>query len=314
MKFITPVLTAMLALACGNGVAAPSPELPRAVTINGVEFVLIPGGEVWFPAPHLDPVTGNNAGSGMRELRLKTHTYYLARYEARASDFLRFITKAASSAAKGYESPPRQVAANGARDGCGVRKDARGYYLVAPERDLPVTHLSWDLANEFATWMGFRLPSEVEWVRAFRGDDKRVFPWGNDYPDDTYAAFQEGATLCNVQPVTAYEKGASPYGVQNMAGNVFEYVADWFNIKHYNQLRDGDINPVAREPQTVEGDPKPYRVLRGGRWASGPSELSIYGNRDSRATDEPFICYGVRFAVDADTVRKHLAAGTATAH
>lgn len=311
MKRIARILFAVTTLAHGTAWGGPI-DLPREVTVNGVEFMLIPGGSVWVPVPHLDPATGYARDSGMRELQLRTESYYLAKYEARASDFLRFVMKAKPEIRKDYETPPKNVTGSGAVDGCGVRKDARGYYLVAPEKDLPVTHLSWNLANEFATWMGFRLPTEVEWVRAFRGDDKRVFPWGDDYPDDTYAAFQEGATTCNVQPVTAYEKGASPYGVQNMAGNVFEYVADWYNPSHYNRLKDGDLNPVAREPHTVEGDPKTYRVLRGGRWASGPSELSIYGNRDGRAANEPFICFGARFALDAESVRKHLAAGTAT--
>lgn len=310
MKYLLRIILAVTAFAGGHSQAADQP-LPKEVIINGVEFVLIPGGEVWFPVPHLDPVSGDALGNGLRELKLRTATYYLAKYEARARDFLRFVQLADPRARQDYEAPPKGVSGKGVDDGCGVRRNAKGYYLVAPDKDLPVTHLSWDLANEFATWMGFRLPTEVEWVRAFRGDDKRTFPWGNDYPDDTYAAFQEGATLCNVQPVTAYEKGASPFGVRNMAGNVFEYVADWYNPEYYNRLNNGEQNPVSRTPLRTKLEPKDYRVLRGGRWASGPSELSIYGNRDLRATNEPFICYGARFAIDVDTVRKHLTAGTA---
>lgn len=300
-------------MASGVALADPARELPREVVVNGVEFVLVTGGSVWFPVPHIDPKTGNMQGTGRRELSVRTDTFYIGKYEARARDFLRFMREGRPRFAAQYDAPGQQITGSGAADGCAVRKDeAGGYYLVAPEDDLPVTHLSWDLANEFAQWMGFRLPTEAEWVRAFRGDDKRIFPWGDEYPDDTYAAFQEGATLCNVRPVTAHPKGTSPFGAYNMAGNVFEYVADWFNVEHYNALRDGARNPVSRTPHVLTGEPKPYRVLRGGRWASGPGELEIYGNQDTRATSEPFICFGARFALDEAAVRRHLAAGTAT--
>lgn len=309
MKYLFGTLVALLAPL--TAAAADGSPLPREVMINGVEFVQIPEGDVWIPIPHIDPKSGESIDAGTREPLLHTRTYYLAKYEARARDFLRFIAQAEPAIQQMYDAPGKHIAGNGAEDGCGVRKAEGRYYLVSEQQDLPVTHLSWDVANAFAGWMGFRLPTEVEWVRAFRGNDKRIFPWGNEYPDDTYAAFQEGATECNVQTVTAYPKGQSPFGVYNMAGNVFEYVADWYNMSHYNALRDGDVNPVATTPETNNLYPVKSRVLRGGRWASSVSELSIYGNRDLRATGSPFICFGVRFALDASAVQRHLAAGTA---
>lgn len=312
MRPLTHLLVALLMTASATAQAAEQ-ALPREVSINNVEFVLIPGGTVAFPAPHQDPATSQPIGTGVREVQLVTRPYYLAKYEARARDFLRFMTEGQPRHAVQYEKPPTGVAGAGAEEGCGVRKSAKGYYLVDPSRDLPATHLSWDLANEFAQWMGFRLPTEAEWVRAFRGDDKRTFPWGDTFPDDTFAAFQEGATECNVQPVTAYEKGRSPFGIQNMAGNVFEYVADWYSPTHYNSLKDGQLASVAAAPFDLP-ETGPMRMLRGGRWASGPQELSIKGaNRDLRRTDSPFICYGARFAIDAEAVRKQLATGAAKA-
>lgn len=312
MRQLAHLLLALL-LSAGATAQANEKDLPREVSINNVEFILIPGGTVVFPAPHYDSSSGKPIGTGVREVRLVTRSYYLAKFEARARDFLRFMTEGKPRYALQYEKPPAGVAGPGAEEGCGVRKNAKGYYLVDPARDLPATHLSWDLANEFAQWMGFRLPTEVEWVRAFRGDDNRVFPWGNMYPDDTFAAFQEGATECNVRPVTAYEKGKSPFGIYNMAGNVFEYVADWYNPEHYNSLRDGQYASVASSPFDLP-ETGPMRMLRGGRWASGPQELSLKGaNRDLRRTDSPFICYGTRFAIDIDKVRKSLATGAAKA-
>jgi formylglycine-generating enzyme required for sulfatase activity len=287
-------------------------DLPSELAINDVEFIKIPAGQVWHQVPVIDPVTSFAKGSGRREVRLWTDAYYIAKFEARGRDFQRFMASGSSRFTAQYE-PDGKRPSDGATQGCAVRRsDEKGYYLTEPDKDLPATHLSWDLADEFARWMGFRLPTEAEWVRAFRGDDKRMYPWGNEFPDDTYAAFQEGATQCHVQPVNAHPKGKSPFGVHNMAGNVFEYVADWYNVKFYNGLKDGDRNPVATEPLVITGLRGPKRVVRGGRWASSASEISMAGNRDSQATDEPFICYGARFAIDVTTVRRHLAAGTAT--
>ncbi|NMG31974.1 formylglycine-generating enzyme family protein [Aromatoleum evansii] len=305
LRFACAVLS-MLPLAAHA--AAP---LPAEVEVNGVEFVLIPAGKVWVPVPHLDPKTGLNLENGMRELQFATKSFYIAKYEARARDFLRFMSEGKPVHAAHYDAKDPEDDDSGSLGGCSVRRGANGFTLVAPDRDLPATHLSWDLANEFSTWMGFRMPTEIEWVRAFRGDDKRRYPWGDEYPDDTYASFQEGATSCNVQPVDAFAKGASPFGVRNMAGNIYEYVADWENVEHYNSLKGGETNPVARAPHEVPGDPGKFRVLRGGRWASGPAALSIYGNRTRRLPSSPFRCYGVRFALDTTTVERHLAAGTA---
>lgn len=312
IRLLTLVLgISVLGAASAGG---PADALPKEVLINNVEFVQIPAGWVIHPIPDINPRTGASRGKrNWRDVKVWTDTYYLAKYEARARDFIRFMRDGSPRHATDYDAPPTHLSGSGAADGCAVRKTGEGaYFLVDPEKDLPVTHLSWQLADEFSRWMGFRLPTEAEWVRAFRGDDKRIFPWGDEYPDDTFAGFQEGATLCNVRPVTSFPKGRSPFGVYNMAGNVFEYVADWFNAVHYDQLRDGARNPVALSPHVLEGDPKPYKVLRGGRWASGISELTIYGNRDLRAAGEPFICFGARFAVDAEKVRELLKSGVAT--
>jgi iron(II)-dependent oxidoreductase len=241
-------------------------------------------------------------------------SYYLAKYEARARDFARFMNSGQSRHARQYDPDGRRPH-DGATEGCSVRKQQDGsYYLLKPQLDLPATHLSWELANEFAGWMGFRLPSEAEWSRAFRGGDKRIYPWGDEYPDDTFAGFQEGASECDVRPVTANPKGKSPFGIFNMAGNVYEYVADWYNYAYYNQLRDGDRNPLATERRMFPDDEKKYyKTLRGGRWASGPAQLGIWGNRDYQPADEMFRCYGARFALDVDAVRRLLGADGAVA-
>jgi formylglycine-generating enzyme required for sulfatase activity len=307
------ILLAGLLLACALH-AEESPDLPQEIVVNGVEFLRVPGGWFYLSIPDRDPKTGNTLGRGAREVKAWVDTFYIGKYEARGRDFVRFMNSGTAQYAKQYGPMPGREWSDGEHYGCAVRKDAstNKYYLVAPQLDLPATHLSWDLANEFATWMGFRLPTNAEWVRSFRGDDRRIFPWGDEYPDDTFAGFQEGATACDVRPVTGYPKGRSPYGVYNMAGNVYEYVADWLNFEYMAQMQDGVRNPLATVPYQTPDDKKPHRILRGGRWASGVGQLSIYGNRDIQPTDEGFRCFGARFVLDVNTLREHLARGTAT--
>lgn len=308
------LLAVALALVMGTShAAAPVPHgMPEEVVVNGVEFRWIPGGWTWYPVARRDP-KNHYESLGRHEIKVWIDGFYIAKFEARARDFARFLNSGAAKFAAQYDYHREGQGGAGAQEGCGVRKnDAGAYYLVDPNADLPATHMSWQLANEFAGWLGARLPTEAEWVRAFRGDDKRIYPWGNDYPDDTFAGFQEGGTNCNVQPVTSFAKGRSPFGVYNMAGNVFEYVADWYNVHYLNGLTDGERNPFAATPLVLPESGVPLKRLRGGRWASSVAEISIYGNADTHPADNAFNCFGTRLALDVETVRLHLQAGSAT--
>ncbi|MEM7125624.1 MAG: SUMF1/EgtB/PvdO family nonheme iron enzyme [Chloroflexota bacterium] len=90
--------------------------------------------------------------------------------------------------------------------------------------NLPVTWVTWDQANAYAEWVGGRLPTEAEWEWACRGDDGRIYPWGNQEPSETllnYNGNNEG-----VAPVGSYPEGVNPFGLYDMAGNVWEWTAD----------------------------------------------------------------------------------------
>lgn len=292
---------------------APQAEtgaMPQEVQINGVEFVLIPAG--WFyksggqtvdnaPATLLD-----NEGGGAVKVWLDP--YYIAKYEARARDLVRFLNTPEGNA----------MPYAGSQISCSVRGDAQNHYTeITPGDDLPATHLSWRLADRWANWMGFRLPSEMEWEKAARGSDKRRYPWGDDHPDDTYAGFKIDSD-CHTWPVSSFRKGRSPYGLHNMAGNVREFVADWYDRAGDRALKDGDRNPAnsgtgtvvpyAEYPADYQG---PWKILKGGRWASHERQLEI-GARIYYSPDDPFRCNGTRFAIDVGAVRRHLAQGSAT--
>jgi len=135
-----------------------------------------------------------------------------------------------------------------------------GNLIPTGKGEHPVVCVTWQDAQEFCAWVSqisgqaIRLPTEAEWEKAARGSDERLYPWGNQEPNPQLCNYNTNGST----PVGKYSpQGDSPYGCVDMAGNVWEWVADWYD-KHYYAYSP------SRNPSGPESGK--YRVLRGGSW------------------------------------------------
>lgn len=235
------------------GCAQPAP--PGMVTVPGGEFVMGRDSErlddPWRPA-HVVAVD----------------TFFIDRYETTASEFAEFLN------AKNYE-----VSANTLIDEDGhplyqcadthSTVDCGGSGTFRPEPgfdDHPIGETSWWAAYRYCQWKGKRLPTEAEWEKSARGLDERLYPWGD--------AAEPGALNCQesscrdgfdyTAPVGSFPEGVSPYGVHDMAGNVWEWVNDWFDARYY------EVSPYENPRGPCDGAltcaGSTIRIARGGSW------------------------------------------------
>jgi len=155
-------------------------------------MVLVPAGEF---------VMGSEAGPSERPVRrVFLDAYYIDTYEVTNGLYGKFL-----QATRRHE--PRYW------------KDAR-----VNDPNQPVVGVTWYDAEAYCHWSGKRLPTEAEWEKAARGTDGRISPWGNQW-DSARASTSDGGSG-KLSPVGSYEAGKSPYGAYDMAGNVWEWVAD----------------------------------------------------------------------------------------
>ena len=229
-------LLAVAADASGQSVA--SEPLVVAVRAPSGSTIDIPAGKF---------LMGDNGGQPderpQREVTL--NAYSVDAFEVTIGEFRQFV------AAKSWQT--------GAEKEAKPREETWRLDDVPSRYDNPVRFVSWWDAEAYCTWAGKRLLTEAEWERAARGTDARRYPWGNEF-DAARVSNNQGLAMTGW-----FAGGISPVGAYDMAGNVWEWVQDWYDPQFYGAANNSD-NP--RGPE--KGDQK---VLRGGSFTNSPDDL-----------------------------------------
>lgn len=242
-------------------------------------FILIPAGEF---------VMGSKQGNTNEspEHRVSLTEYWIAMCEVTVGEYRKFVKSVK------YRKP--------------ICKKNSNWQRRNPDNH-PVICVSWKDAQEYVNWLSktnkynleFRLPTEAEWEKAARGTNGFIYPWGNNwqgknanFSDKNSPEILKSKSIDDgyafTAPVRAFENGKSPYGVYNMAGNVWEWTNSLFKPYPYKDNDDReDINSVGR------------RVIRGGGWDSIPEHLQTF-IRSKELPDERLASVGFRLVVSVN--------------
>jgi len=230
---------------------ADPPAHPRAGDVwvcspDGEAMVYVPSGEFRMGSP---PGEGDEDEHPQRSVHL--NGFWMDKAEVTNAEYARFLT------ATGHPAPSF------------FYQHWNHSRYTHPHQ--PVVGVSWDDAAAYAEWAGKRLPTESEWEKAARGPDGRRYPWGSEwdiqttrrcnFSDCNDPVARSSSTIDDgygyPAPVGSYPRGASPYGCLDMAGNVWEWCADWYDAAYYTY---GETYNPKGPPTGI------YRVVRGGCW------------------------------------------------
>jgi formylglycine-generating enzyme required for sulfatase activity len=190
-------------------------------------------------------------------------SFQIERYEVSVSQYVAFLnTLGPGTHLDGCDGT--LCAATQTEDGTSpIQFDGSTYSAVDVLLDRPVTNVSWFGAQAYCQAIGRRLPTEAEWERAARGTDpgSYIYPWGRSFSNTNANA---GRALDGVASIDAYPEGASPFGVEQMAGNAAEWVYDWYQYDYYSTEAASQLDTQGPSAGTGE------RVVRGGAWDQRP--------------------------------------------
>ena len=261
----------LAALAASLGPA--SALTPEVAGKDGAPMVLVPGGSFPMGVPPGDRDGGRDE---YPRHDVALDAFYIDKYEVTNGRYLEFVRSTAHRAPQHPTNKKRNLWDGG----------------LMPESiaERPVINVDWFDADAYCRWAGKRLPTEAEWEKAARGGDDRRFPWGNVEPTNKHLNYnQQWIGEKTLMPVGSYEAGKSPYGAYDMAGNVWEWVADWYDARYYEKS-------PGNNPQGPASGTK--KVIRGAGWQNETPTVRIF----TRVESDPAVrneSTGFRCAADA---------------
>ncbi|MGB4870270.1 MAG: SUMF1/EgtB/PvdO family nonheme iron enzyme [Candidatus Promineifilaceae bacterium] len=238
----------------------PTPEdMPTYLTreTDGMAMRLIPAGTFMMGSTDEDIMAASDEKPAHP---ITLDNFYMDQYEVTVAQYAAFLNRLGTyrQACEGFD--------------CALPRNRTGVISLLLEDDLgdgklqyipltgfanyPINHVSWYGAKAYCEAMGARLPTEAEWEYAARGDDGRLYPWGNEAPNETRAVFNS-ENFDNLKPVNALPNGQSAFEIFGMAGSMWEWTADWYGEDYY--ANSPTTNPTGPEAGLM-------RVIRGGAW------------------------------------------------
>jgi serine/threonine-protein kinase len=221
---------------------------------DGAEMVYVPAGEFLMGS------TADDENAPDREKpqhKVTLDAFWIDKYEVTNAQYAAFLN------AEGNQEEGGVTWLGAGSDHVRIHERGGVWEADSGYADHPVVMISWYGARAYAAWVGGRLPTEAEWEKAARGTEGQRYPWGNESPADDLCNFD--SNVGGPTPVGTYSpQGDSPYGCADMAGNVWEWVEDWYDADYYT------VSPDSNPEGPAGGD---ARVLRGGSFVSPPSSV-----------------------------------------
>ena len=238
---------------------------------DGAIIILIPEGEFLMGCD-----IAHNAGFECRYNQLPLHSVYLSAYYMDKHEVTNGQYKKCVEAGRCKEPVYKNS----------LSRDR--YYGNPAFSGFPVVAITWFEANTYCEWVGGRLPTEAEWEKAARGTSIKAYPWGDQNPNCDLANSYDNASgdVCvgDTVKVGSYPDGASVYGVMDMAGNVWEWVEDWYHPDYYHK------SPLVDPPGDESGV---FKIIRGGSFDYSWSKLLIAYKSNHRPSKR-HLGYGFR--------------------
>lgn len=233
----------LLFLSVGINFGAPAQDAENLILISAGTFTM---------------GSDNRAADEKPTHKVYLDAYYISKYEVTNAEYYEFWKHQLETASPGQT--PRYTPENFSH------LPQIGDWPARAEQfpNHPVVGVSWQDANAYAVWKGMRLPTEAEWEKAARGYTNRTWPWGNALEPYANTAANDDGYENRLAPVGSFPKGKSYYGVMDMAGNVWEWTADWYSDVYYWQSSQAATKRPKQNPTgPAVGS---WRVIRGGSW------------------------------------------------